>query len=125
VLTPVVATTTMLGMSAMPENRGRPWLVMGLVMLAVVVPYLLEYFGLIDSTYLIDHGYLVSRSDIFDMRSNAVDSATLIGANLMFIAVSGVLAYTMNAKRAAAQRQLHIQAWHLRQMLPASRKSRS
>jgi serine/threonine-protein kinase len=122
VLTPIIACSVMLAMTAMPENRGRPWLIIGTVIGAMVFSLVLEHFEVINSTYLVQSGFLISRSDIFDMRDNGIDAPVFVFTNLLFIAMTGVLAYVLNDRRARAQRQLHIQAWHLRQMLPTTSK---
>jgi hypothetical protein len=106
-----------LAMSAMPEIRGRPWLILSIVVGSMALGFLLEYTGTIDPTYLIKDGYLVTTSDIFDMQSRTLDKAVLIIANLVFVALVGWLAYNLNDRRVRAQRQLHIQAWHLRQLI--------
>ena len=118
VLTPTIGCATMLAMAAMPENRGRPFMIVSIVVGAIGAGYLLEYFHVIDPTYTIRDGYLVTTSDIFEMRNAMIDKVVLIVANLVFVAATGLLAYSLNNSRVRAQRQLHVQAWHLRQLIP-------
>jgi serine/threonine-protein kinase len=124
VLTPTVACACVLAMSAMPETRGKPWLIVGIVVGAIGLGFLLEYFNVIDQTYVIRDGYLVTASDIFAMRTKTLDKAVLIIANLLFVALVGWLAYSLNDRRVRAQRQLHVQAWHLRQLIPTTKSTR-
>jgi cbb3-type cytochrome oxidase subunit 3 len=50
--------------------------------------------------------------------SNAVLEVTLVAANLLFIAMSVLFYRATSRDRRDAERRLHIQAWHLRQLLP-------
>ncbi|MBA2540136.1 MAG: hypothetical protein H0V17_10915 [Deltaproteobacteria bacterium] len=44
--------------------------------------------------------------------------ALLVGANVITIVVVGMFANALARSRRDAQRQVEIQAWHLRQLLP-------
>ena len=118
VLTPTVACAAMISMTSMPENRGRPILILSVTLGALGLAFLLEYLGVIDQTYTIDGGYLITLSDIFAMRDAVLDKAVLIISNFSFVAVTGLLMYFLNEQRVRAQHQLHIQAWHLQQLIP-------
>jgi serine/threonine protein kinase len=124
VLTPIVACSVLISMSAIPELYGRPWLIIGTVTIATVTPFVLEALGVLQQTYGFDGGALVIRSDIFDMRDLALDKLTLVVTNVVFVVITGIVAYVINAQRASAQRQLHIQAWHLRQLIPTRKTTR-
>jgi hypothetical protein len=77
--------------------------------------------GVIDPTYEVKKGFIVSTSRIFDMRSG-IDEATLVISNFLFITAAGMVAVFISRRRMTAQRQLQIQAWHLRQLLPTARR---
>jgi serine/threonine-protein kinase len=124
VLTPIVACSVLISMSAIPSFYGRPLLIIGTVTVGTVAPFVLEAVGVLHQTYAFDGGMLVIRSDIFDMRDIALDKLTLVVTNVVFVAITGVVAYAINAQRARAQRQLHIQAWHLRQLIPTRKATK-
>jgi hypothetical protein len=50
------------------------------------------------------------------------DEVVLVTTNLVFITVAGVVAILLSRRRLSAQRQLQIQAWHLRQLLPGQKR---
>jgi hypothetical protein len=51
--------------------------------------------------------------------------APLFVANLMIIALVALYARGISRDRRVAQRPLHVQAWHLRQLLPRRSAKRS
>jgi serine/threonine-protein kinase len=122
VLTPTVACAILISATAIPELAGRPWLILGWSIGAMVLPLVLEWADVIGRTWTVENGVLISGSDIFEMRGNATQEVTLIVANIVFVAVTGMVCYAINQQRRHAQRQLHIQAWHLRQLLPTRDK---
>jgi type II secretory pathway pseudopilin PulG len=65
---------------------------------------------------------VASFSDIFDMQRSTFDESALVVANLIFLLAAALAAVTMSRRRLSAQRQLQIQAWHLRQLLPTAKR---
>jgi serine/threonine-protein kinase len=120
ILTPIIACAILIVVTAIPELDGRRWLVIGFSIAMVMLPLVLEWLGVIDQTFDIGSGFVRSASDIFAMRGDTIDKVSLIVAVVLFVVVSGQIAYVLNERRRGAQRQLHIQAWHLRQLLPRS-----
>jgi hypothetical protein len=86
-----------------------------------MLPLVLEWAGWIDRTYQVTGGVVISASEIFDMR-RGVDEIALVIANLVFIVAAGTVALFIARRRMDAQRQMQIQAWHLRQLLPTARR---
>ena len=99
----------------------RLWLVLGWTIAVAMLPLVLEWTGVMNESYAVSHGAVVSFSDIFDMHTT-FDKATLIATNLLFLIAAALIAVFLSRRRLDAQRQLQIQAWHLRQLLPSSSK---
>jgi len=121
ILTPVVICACLMQLAAVRQVNERLWIIVTWVAVAVLLPFVLEWFHVIDRTYEIKQGVVISTSKIFDMHSG-IDEATLVIANLLFIVAAGVVAVFINRRRMTAQRQLQIQAWHLRQLLPTAKR---
>ncbi|HUS32709.1 MAG TPA: serine/threonine-protein kinase [Kofleriaceae bacterium] len=121
ILTPVVICAALMQLAAIRQVAERLWLVVSWVVLAVMLPFALEWTHLIDPTYEVNKGLIISTSKIFDMRTG-IDEATLVISNLLFILAAGMVAVFISRRRMKAQRQLQIQAWHLRQLLPTAKR---
>jgi len=121
ILTPVVICASLMQLAATRQIAERLWIIVVWVCVAVLLPFLLEWFHVIDSTYQVHKGVIVSTSRIFDMRTG-LDEATLVLANFLFILAAAVVGVFISRRRMTAQRQLQIQAWHLRQLLPTAKR---
>lgn len=84
-------------------------------------PATLEWTGVVERTYGISHGVVVSASQIFEMR-NHFDESALVVANLIFTVCAGLVAVYITRRRMDANRAMTIQAWHLRQLLPNEKR---
>jgi serine/threonine-protein kinase len=123
VLTPIVTMGIMLWFTASPKMLARRWIVFAWLVVVVNGPLVGEWLGLLPSTWHIDMVGLHTRSDFFVLHGLVGDIA-LIGANFGFILISASFAMVANGQRHAAQRQLHIQHWHLRHLLPGTASGR-
>ena len=121
ILTPVVICASLMQLAATRQIAERLWIIVVWVVVAVLMPIILEWFHVIDSTYQVKNGVIVSTSRIFDMRTG-LDEATLVSANFLFILAAAVVGVFISRRRMTAQRQLQIQAWHLRQLLPTAKR---
>jgi serine/threonine-protein kinase len=121
ILTPIVVCAILVTVCTTPEFHGRMWLVFGWSIVAMGAPIILERLGVLASTYALEPGALMIRSDGFNLRASLVDELALILTNVFYVAVIGLVAYKLNERRVRAQRQLHVQAWHLKQLLPGPR----
>ena len=117
VLTPVVICGIALGLTATGPLIGRPWIVIAWVVASLVAPIALEAVGVFTRTWWFDGDSIRVRSAVV-FGSKAVLEVTLIAANVLFIAMSVLFYRATSRDRRAAERRLHIQAWHLRQLLP-------
>jgi serine/threonine-protein kinase len=117
VLTPVVIEGIALGLIATRPLLRRWWIVMVWLALALIVPVALEAVGLLAPTWWFDgdtmriHSAMVHGSD-------AAREGALIAAHLLFMAMGVMFFRVASRDRRAAERRLHIQAWHLRHLLP-------
>jgi eukaryotic-like serine/threonine-protein kinase len=118
-LTPVVTCGLVLGLTAMPWLLARPWVVTAWVALAVCVPVVLEALGVFAPTWWIDGDSIRIRSAVLHATNHTVETVALVAAHVVFISLAGRFARTTSRDRRAAERRLHIQAWHLRQLLPS------
>jgi serine/threonine-protein kinase len=121
ILTPIVICACLMQLAATRAFNKRLWLVVGWTVCAVMLPFVLEWTGVIHSTYAVTRGFVVTSSDIFEMR-HSIDEVVLVCANLVFIVAAALVAVYLNRRRFAAERQLQVQAWHLRQLLPKPKR---
>jgi hypothetical protein len=117
VLTPVVIEGIALGLIASGPLIGRPWIVIGWLSLALVVPIGLEAAGVFARTWWFDGDTLRIRSAVIH-GSDAAREVALIAAHVLFIAMAVLFTRATHRDRRDAERRLHIQAWHLRHLLP-------
>jgi eukaryotic-like serine/threonine-protein kinase len=122
ILTPIVICAALMQLTAMRMIVDRLALVVGWTIVVVMLPLVLEWTDVINDSYAIGGGVVASFSDIFEMRHRTFDEAVLVGSNLIFLIATAVAAVYMSRRRQSAQRQLQIQAWHLRQLLPTAKR---
>jgi hypothetical protein len=114
----VVTCGIVLGLTATPWLLARPWVVSAWVALAVSVPVVLEALGLFEPTWWIDGDSIRIRSAVLHA-SRTIETVALVAVHVVFISIVGRFARVTSRDRRAAERRLHIQAWHLRQLLPS------
>jgi len=61
------------------------------------------------------------RSDLVRTHGTA-DAVSLVVVNSVFTVVVALLTLGISRRRRIAQRQIYVQAWHLRQLLPTARR---
>ena len=79
---------------------------------------------MINRTFEITDGAIRTTSDFFTLHGWA-DEVALIVANAGFILISGIFALGLSSQREDARKKLHVQAWHLQQLLPNKRPWRT
>jgi len=117
VLTPALLCGLMLAFASNREMIARPWLLLSWGAVAIFLPFVLEWIGLLERTWYMTDTGLVSRSMMFG--AGGAELVTMILANAVFVLVVGSFASHLRRNLSRAQRDLHVQAWHLRQLLPA------
>jgi serine/threonine-protein kinase len=119
-LTPAMICGIALAVSASPRLHARAWALFGWVVAIAMAPIVVEWAGLLEPTWWLQDDTIVTRSQLFDFRGWPEELA-LVVANLVFLIVVASYAFYMSRTAHAAERQIHIQAWHLRQLIPRRR----
>ncbi len=119
-LTPLLICGVLLAFAADPWVLKRPWSLLAWGAVTVMTPFALEWLGILDQTWAVDRDGFLTRSVIYEMPGTFA-AAALVAANAVFVCVVGLFALGIQRNANRAQRQLHIQAWHLRHLLPGSR----
>ena len=119
VMTPVITCGLVLGLTAIPRLGARPWLMFAWISSAVVAPVALEATGVFRSTWAFVGATMTIRSSVLHGTNRTIETVALVAVHLALIAMAGRFASTTSRDRRAAEHRLHIQAWHLRQLLPS------
>jgi serine/threonine-protein kinase len=119
-LTPVVLAGFLLSMAANPWFNSRPFVIVGWLIAATIVPIALERLGLARPTWEIVEGGVLTRSAIYDIHGG-VDGFALALADIFFLGALTGYAVVINRRARQARRDVLVQAWHLGKLLPAGR----
>ncbi|HTR55664.1 MAG TPA: serine/threonine-protein kinase [Kofleriaceae bacterium] len=95
----------------------RPAFVLAISIGSLLLPIALEMIGVLGRTWSFDHGRLVIESTVADLGGPATIVLLVVG-NVAVIVVNSLFARSMAQTRDLALRQVEIQAWHLRKLLP-------
>ena len=117
ILTPLLICCAIAALTSIPVIAERPWLVMAWTFTAVMAPFVLEWTGVLSSTWHVGPRMIGIHGDLFYARGQDEEIA-LVLANLLFTLVVAWLAVAISRRRLAAQRHLYVQAWHLGQLIP-------
>jgi serine/threonine-protein kinase len=118
ILTPLLVCCAIAALTSIPAIAERPWLVMSWTVCAVMAPFLLEWGGVLGSTWEVTSRMISVHGELFYARG-ANEEIALVLANLLFTLVVAWLALAISRRRLSAQRQLYVQAWHLGQLVPS------
>ncbi|MBS1122377.1 MAG: Serine/threonine protein kinase PrkC, regulator of stationary phase [Deltaproteobacteria bacterium] len=118
IIAPTLVTTTLMAYASHPRF-GRISILALILSSAVVVPWTLELLGVIEPTYHFDGGALVLASSIVKFSSVPTQIAFAL-LLVSLVGVVGALSRAIATRHRDAMRRLEIQAWHLRQILPAA-----
>jgi eukaryotic-like serine/threonine-protein kinase len=99
------------------EIARRPMLLVGWIAVTLLAPVVLEYTGVIPSTWHMTAEGIVSKGTILDTVKD-VDVVSLALGQTALACVVGFFAMATTRAREDAQRRAHIQAWHLQQLIP-------
>jgi hypothetical protein len=116
-LAPGVAALTIMAFAQHPATRRRE-LLSGSVLAAatVLAVWGAEACGWLSSTTVVDHGVLQLRPPLDGIAQFPIIPALCCYAVLL-VAVAAEFAYSVARHGRDAQRELHVQAWHLRQLV--------
>ncbi len=118
-LTPLFACGVAMGVGTQASYGDRKWAALAMVVLIVGIPFGLELGGVFEQTSVMTPAGLLVRGSVF-LGHETVD---LVGMTLGTIGIGLVIvsyALAMNRSRRLAQRELAVQAWHLKQLLRRS-----
>jgi len=116
VLAPALAAVSTVAFLLQPHLQ-RPSFTVVCGVAAIMVPFTLELTGVLPSSYTFSDGVMIARSTMFDLKRGpflltfALSACTLIVTTALLV---------LNNQRAslASERQLHLQAWQMRQLMP-------
>jgi hypothetical protein len=116
----VSALVCFITMSAItyPAFVRRPWGLVALLLAGFLIPIGLEAVGVIPSTWAFTEGGMLLRSDAVRI-SGAPAVVSILLATVATVVMAGLLSVKLARANRDAQHRLVIQAWHLRQLLPA------
>jgi len=117
VLTPLMIAAVLLAITPIPWVNERRWFVILFTAAIVLVPFALEALSILPRTWWMTPEGLLSHGNIFSSRGSS-GAATIMIGNLLCALVVGSYARALNRDRRVALRNLHVQAWHLKQLLP-------
>ncbi len=116
-LAPVLICGALLAVASHPWNQRRPWTIVAWILVTALAPFVLEAIGVLERTWKMANDSIVITSQVYRL-DGALGAGTLIFAQSAFLLLFAAFAFTVIRTSREAQRELHIQAWHLRQLLP-------
>ena len=114
-IAPTLAATTLIAYSSHPKF-GRLRVVGPVLASGVIIPWLLDFLGVLPPSYHFIDGKLVMSSDVLRFTSAPVQVAFAAMLVVLLGMVSVLSRDAANKQRLAAQ-QLEVQAWQLRQLV--------
>ncbi|MFT3692104.1 MAG: serine/threonine-protein kinase [Kofleriaceae bacterium] len=117
VIAPGIAGATAMVLISLPELVDRPILVCAAMCSAIGIPIVLEALGYLAPTWKVVDGSLVSSSGVMHVGGLATE-ATVISGNFAMILAMALIARHLALQRRDAVRDVEIQAWNLRQIVP-------
>ena len=116
---PALACFIVMSTMSYPAFSARPVGLIVTILAGFVAPLVLEWTGVLAKTWDLANGMLISHAGALQLEGTS-SVAMVVGAAVVTIAIAGVHAAVTAKAFRSAQRQLVMQTWHLRQLLPAS-----
>ncbi len=116
ILAPAVTCVMAVSLTSYPQLITRVRLVVGMLVASWLTPLLLEQLGVLESTWQVQGGQVVSSSRLMVLGN--LSPILLVTFNVLTIVVIALFSSALARSRRAAQHEVEIQAWHLRQLLP-------
>ncbi|MDB4952681.1 MAG: Serine/threonine protein kinase PrkC, regulator of stationary phase [Myxococcales bacterium] len=123
VLTPIVICGMLLTISGNPWVNRHRWVAISWAVIVVLLPFALEWTGVLNTTWEISGGLLITRSDTYALKG-VQETIGLFAANFVFILIIAIYAISLSRNQLVARRALQIREWHLRQLLPGTAAQR-
>ncbi len=114
---PTLVMTTLVAYAVHPR-LGRIHIIAIVLASGLAIPWLLEVLGVLASTYRFDHGELVLASPAIAFTSLPVQLA-FVALLVALIAIVALLSRTLAMRNRDVTRRIELQAWQLRQLVPA------
>ncbi len=121
VLTPLMVCCAIIAITAIPWINQRMWVVVTWTAIAVLLPIALEWWQILPKTWEIAGGRMTIMSDVIKTQGLR-DELSLIFSTVLFALVIGIFTLGISKRRRLGQQQLFVQAWHLRQLLPSTKR---
>ena len=121
ILTPLLICSALVALTSLPWLNERTWAVIAWTAAALALPLVFEATGVLPRTWSLGEGGMLMRSDLVRTHGTA-DAVSLVVVNSVFTVVVALLTLGISRRRRIAQRQIYVQAWHLRQLLPTARR---
>jgi hypothetical protein len=116
-MTPIVTAGCLFAMCVNPWIRQRRAVVYVWLVVATMLPLVLEWSGIFRHTVNLSEGALCAVSPIF-RGQGAADAVAVIVANFLLLVTMANFALATNREVTAARHEARAQAWHLGQLLP-------
>jgi eukaryotic-like serine/threonine-protein kinase len=121
IVVPAVTCIMALQLTSYPQLIDRKWTVITLLVASWVTPVILEQLGVLAPTWEVVGRNVVLSSHV--MAIGGLHTAILlVFSNIATFVVFGLFACKIATSRRDAMQRAEIQAWHLRQLLPAAPK---
>ena len=117
---PALMCVVTMSVMAYPAFIERSWILIATMIASFSIPLVLEAQGLLPTTWDLRDGGLFSHAGALVI-SGTPTAILVIGATVATVIVAGIHAAALGRSNRSAQQQLVMQAWHLRQLLPAAR----
>jgi serine/threonine-protein kinase len=117
VLVPQASAIVTLWITLHSATRRERWMLVAMGLLSVIVPYVLQIVGVLPPSYVFADGNITIVARALRLAPN-ITVPTLLYTSLAFVALPPIFLGRMRDALSAAERQLFLQAWHLRQLLP-------
>jgi len=122
--TPLVAAGIALSQASRRKLLAHTWVIYAWTAVALLLPITLEATGVLAQTSrMIPEGLLLTGRIINSY--NRIDQYGLLVGSVLLAVLVVAYATSLARDRYVAQRRLHIQAWHLHQLLPSHRRPAS
>jgi hypothetical protein len=118
IFVPALACFMTMSVMTYPAFVQRPWALILTMAAGFLLPLGFELAGWIPLTWELRDGALLSHAGALEIGPSSVWLVVI--ASLATIVIGGVHSATVARASRTAQRQLVMQAWHLRQLLPAT-----
>jgi serine/threonine-protein kinase len=116
VVVPQACAASALWISLMCQTRQERWVVLMIGVLSVLVPFALELLGAFRPAYVFRDGDLILAARAIRLSPERT-LPMLVWASATFVALPGLITGRVRDALNVAERQLFLQAWHLRQLV--------